>query len=288
MAKIFISYRRDDSAAMTGRIFDRLASQFGRESVFMDVDTIPFGIDFRQHISNAVGQCDVILAVIGEKWGDASQIGGRRLDDPNDFVRVELEIALRQEIPIIPVLVGRSPMPKPSELPSSLEDFAYRNAAQVDVGKDFHAHMNRLIRGLETLLKPAKVAAESASVLVGEQDHYVVKQKVTGNPYITLELEGTSDRSEPISFNASEDRRIIIGRASDCDVCLTDHMASRKHAMIIYDLSRGWMLQDLASSNGVLLNGTIVENMGLKVGDRIKIGSTEILVWEATGADSAG
>jgi pSer/pThr/pTyr-binding forkhead associated (FHA) protein len=164
--------------------------------------------------------------------------------------------------------------------------------------------MNRLIRGVGTLIKPSKVAAELVSAPVGEQavmvtpirptrrqgiqDLYVGKQVMVGNPYITLQLEGTSERSKPVSFNASEDRRIIIGRASDCDVCLAENMASRKHAMIIYDLFRGWMLQDLGSTNGVFLNGTIVENTGLKVGDRIKIGSTEILVCEVTGSDSAG
>jgi hypothetical protein len=248
----------------------------------MDIDAIQFGIDFRQRISNAVSQCNVVLAVIGEKWVEASQIRGRRLDDPNDFVRVELEIALRQEIPLIPVLVGKSSMPNSSELPSSLKDIANRNAALIDVGQDFHSHMDRLIYGLETLLKAAKVAAESGTVV------RVAGQSVTGSPVITLQLEGTSERSKPKSFNASEDRRIIIGRDPGCDVCIANNMASRKHAIIIYDISRGWMIQDLDSANGVFLNGTIGNYMELKEGDRIKIGSTEILVCDATGQDSAG
>ena len=171
-------------------------------------------------------------------------------------------------------------MPKPSELPSSLEDITNRNAAQIDVGKDFHAHVDRLIPILETLLKPAHIGTKITPVPVNEQ-------VVMGNPFITLQLEGTSEGSTPLSFNASEHRRILIGRDSNCDVRLGDEMVSRKHAMIIYDLSHGWILQDLSSTNGVSLNGTRVASKWLKVGDRIKLGSKEIIVCEATGPDSA-
>ena len=82
MAKIFLSYRRKDSAAMAGRIYDRLCAHFGCDAVFMDIDAIPFGVDFRQHIDAAVGQCEVVLAVIGTKWIEESD-AHRRLDDPS-------------------------------------------------------------------------------------------------------------------------------------------------------------------------------------------------------------
>lgn len=106
MSKIFLSYRREDSADVTGRIDDRLVQQFGREAVFVDVDSIPFGVDFRKHLDDQVAKCDVFLAVIGPDWtGTKDGKGKSRLEDPRDFVRIEIESALKREIPIIPVFV---------------------------------------------------------------------------------------------------------------------------------------------------------------------------------------
>jgi hypothetical protein len=151
MAKIFVSYRRGDTADITGRICDRLESQFGRGSVFMDVDTIPFGVDFRQYINQAVGECDVVLAVIGAGWLAATDddTGRRRLDNPDDFVRIEIEWALQRGIPLIPVLVRRVAMPGPEELPPGLQELAYRNAAEVRSGREFHTDMDRLMRDMQ-------------------------------------------------------------------------------------------------------------------------------------------
>src|SRR5947209_12396451 len=122
MPKIFISYRREDSEHIAGRIYDRLEPCFGRDNVFLDIDTIPFGVDFREHLDQAVGRCDVLLAVIGERWlevrfKDGPKEGQRRLDDPTDFVRIEIESALARGIPVIPVLVGTARMPDYLELP---------------------------------------------------------------------------------------------------------------------------------------------------------------------------
>jgi hypothetical protein len=106
MSKILISYRREDSADATGRIYDRLVQQFGRTAVFKDVDSIPLGINFRKHLDEQVAKCDVFLAVIGPDWmGSKAGEGTSRLDDPRDFVRIEIESALKREIPVIPVLV---------------------------------------------------------------------------------------------------------------------------------------------------------------------------------------
>jgi formylglycine-generating enzyme required for sulfatase activity len=151
MPRIFISYRRDDSAAMTGRIFDRLQSRFGRNNVSMDIDTFKLGVDFRTQIQQAVGRCDVCLAVIGRSWLGGTTPESRRLDDPNDFVRIEIEAALARGIPVIPILIDQARMPPPSELPSSVADLTYRNAIEVDHGRDFHGHVDRLIRGIEDL-----------------------------------------------------------------------------------------------------------------------------------------
>ena len=151
MPKIFISYRREDSLAGTGRIDDRLVAYFGRESVFRDVDTIDFGVDFRQRLTDAVSACDVLLVVIGERWLTVSQHGRPRLQDARDFVRIEIEAALQRGIPVIPVLLGKTVMPHENDLPASLANLAFRNALQVDLGADFHHHVDKLIRGLDKL-----------------------------------------------------------------------------------------------------------------------------------------
>ena len=147
---VFISYRRDDSADITGRIYDRLIQHFSREIVFKDVDSIPLGIDFRQHLENALSQCRVLLAIVGNEWMGSETVGGkRRIDDPRDHLRLELEVALGRNIPVIPVLVRRASVPSEDQLPPSLRSLAYRNGIQVRPDPDFHGDMDRLIKGIE-------------------------------------------------------------------------------------------------------------------------------------------
>jgi hypothetical protein len=147
---IFISYRRDDSPDVTGRIYDRLVQHYGRDAIFKDVDSIPYGVDFRKHLHEMVGKCDVVLAVIGDGWLNASAAPGqRRLDDQADFVRIELEAALLRDIRIVPLLVKDAAMPKEEELPPTLRDLAYRNGIPIRHDPDFHVDMDRLIKSLD-------------------------------------------------------------------------------------------------------------------------------------------
>lgn len=150
MIKIFVSYRRADSPYVVTMITDRLVDHFGSDSVFFDIDTIPLGVDFRHFINQYVAQCQVVLAIIGNDWLKISNNQGqRRLDDPTDFVRLEIEAALREDIPVIPVLVGTSTMPIQEELPKSIQNLAYRNAIEVRAGKDVQVHLRRMVQGLE-------------------------------------------------------------------------------------------------------------------------------------------
>jgi hypothetical protein len=162
MAKVFISYRREDSASVAGRIYDRLCSRLNADNIFYDVDTIPYGVDFRKQINEAVQQCNILLAVIGRHWLDASyqegeESGTRRLDDPADFVRNEIEAALTRGIPVVPVLVENAILPMASDLPVSLQQLCYRNACEVRPGRDFHSDVNRLIRGIQDVLGPLSI-----------------------------------------------------------------------------------------------------------------------------------
>ena len=159
-ASIFVSYRRADSAATCGRIYDRLADRFGRDAVFKDVDSIPAGVDFRTHVSNILDQCALQLVVIGAHWlsvTDAS--GARRLDDPLDLVRIEVETALQRNIPVIPLLVDGAAMPAEAGLPPSLRPLAYRNALPVRYDPDFNTDLARVLAAIERLVPASDAPA---------------------------------------------------------------------------------------------------------------------------------
>ncbi len=152
MLNIFISYRRHDAAYETDRIYERLVSMFKRQNVFKDVDSIPPGVDFRKHLAKAVSRCDVLLAVIGRDWlGCRDEHGNRRLDDERDFLRIEIQEAIRQDKPVIPLLVRDTKMPRAEQRPPELLDLVYRNAIPIRPDPDFHHDMDRLIRGLRDL-----------------------------------------------------------------------------------------------------------------------------------------
>src|SRR5437667_7444472 len=159
MPRVLISYRRSDSAGMTGRIFDRLVAHYGKDSVFIDVDNIPFGTDFREHIRHALLGGDVLLVVIGQRWLGQSETGQSRIHDDGDPVRVEVEAALQGGIPLIPLLVDDARMPKTADLPASLQEFAFGNAVEIDSGRDFNHHMERLIRSTDGILAGRSQAA---------------------------------------------------------------------------------------------------------------------------------
>jgi Tol biopolymer transport system component len=152
---IFISYRRSDTPDAVGRIYDRLVSEFGKARVFKDVDSIPLGQDFRGHLNDIVGGCAAVLAIIGPKWTDIrNEAGQKRLEDPDDFVRIELEAALARNVPVVPVLVGHAPMPGTSQLPSTLSSLAFRQSIEVRPDPDFHNDATRLVSALKAIIDP--------------------------------------------------------------------------------------------------------------------------------------
>jgi formylglycine-generating enzyme required for sulfatase activity len=141
--KIFISYRQSDSIAETGRIYDRLVREFGPDNVFKDVNSIPLGVDFAQYIDQEVGRCQVLLVVMGKNWITP------RLQNPDDFVRLEIESALKRDIPVVPVfLEGVIGPPPRDQLPESLHPLIRRNGTPVGHDPRFHADMDRLINAL--------------------------------------------------------------------------------------------------------------------------------------------
>jgi hypothetical protein len=156
--RIFVSYRREDTAYPAGWLVDRLTEHFGPGQVFKDVDSIELGDDFVEAISAAVGSCDVLLALIGGEWltitGDD---GRRRLDDPGDFVRVEIEAALRRDVRVIPILVDGAKMPRADQLPPSLVGLQRRQALELSPNR-FDYDTSRLVRVLDATLAEMQTA----------------------------------------------------------------------------------------------------------------------------------
>ncbi len=150
MLRIALSYRRSDSAGITGRIYDHLTAHFGEGSVFMDIDAIPLGVNFRRYIADVLKETDFLLPVIGAHWAGAALEGERRIDDATDLVRVEIASALRNESTIvIPLLIDGAPMPEPGALPEELRGLCFINAASISSGRDFSTHLMRIIGFIE-------------------------------------------------------------------------------------------------------------------------------------------
>lgn len=177
--RIFISYRRSDSAAASGRIYDRLCTAFGEKSVFKDVDVIPPGANYPSLLNEAIASCDVLLAVIGSHWLTAVESNGmRRLDNPDDFVRIEIEAALkRDEVLVIPVLVDDVQMPLTSDLPESLRPLYYRNAAIVRNDPDFNRDIGRLITTIRDYYPPSDEELQAAVLPTNAQSVVSTKPK---------------------------------------------------------------------------------------------------------------
>jgi NAD(P)H-dependent FMN reductase len=155
--RIFLSYRRDDSKDIAGRIYDRLAGAFGRDNVFFDVDSVPFGADFRRVIRKSIQRTDVVIVLIGRTF-DYSRLAQR-----NDYVRIELLEAIRQDKLVIPALVGGAQVPAQNNLPPSLRRLAFRNAVAIRSDPDFHRDLARLIEGINLELIQRAVTDEPTS-----------------------------------------------------------------------------------------------------------------------------
>ncbi len=183
MAGIFISYRRDDSAATAGRLYDRLVREFPKDKIFMDIDAIDYGDDFLVVINQRLDSSSVVLALIGKAWTSCADASGtRRLDNPDDFVRMELSAALSRKVRVIPVLVGGVGMPQSTQMPDELKPLARRHALDLSDDIRFHSDVDRLIETLRKELgfdqspqpdsstrKPSEIAATPIETTEGAQ-----------------------------------------------------------------------------------------------------------------------
>jgi TIR domain len=193
--RIFISYRRDETAYPAGWLYDRLAQHFGAGQIFKDVDSIELGDDFVQVITRAVGSCDVLLALIGEQWLTITDAQGqRRLDDPDDFVRLEIEAALARNVRIIPILVDGARMPNADELPAGLASLARRQALELSPSR-FEYDTNRLLKILDMTLAEVRTAHDGAAT--------------TSSSAAQQALVNTAEKDSPIRTDLTAAERFV-------------------------------------------------------------------------------
>ncbi len=244
--RVFISYRRQESSGMAGRLYDRLAARFGANQVFMDVDTIALGVDFAEVISQAVTTCAVLLAVIGPHWLSATdEDGQRRLDDPDDIVRLEIGAALERDVRVIPILVEGAVMPRAGELPESLAGLARRNAFSLR-HESFRVDVDRLLAEIEPILP----AADAASVASGPAPGVPVavdRAPVALEPNAVLAVR----HDEKVNGVAlSPDGRLLATASADRTARVWEVPTGRERARITHD---GPLYEVALSPDGRLL-----------------------------------
>ncbi len=169
MSRIFVCYRREDSAGHAGRIVDSLERRFGKHQVFLDVDTVAPGSDFVEAIKSALDSCFAFVAVIGKHWLDiATEDGRRRLDDPEDFIRRELSYALEHDVRVVPVLVQRTPMPAAENLPEDLRPLTRIQALNLsDERWDYDMdRMMEVLKGIAGRPKRTRLLALGLAIVI--------------------------------------------------------------------------------------------------------------------------
>src|SRR6516162_610618 len=197
--QIFISYRRDDASYAAGRLYDRLSARFPGNQIFMDVDNLDPGVDFVEAIETSVGSCEVLIAVIGKQWLVSSdEEGRRRLDNPDDFVRLEIAAALKRNIRVIPLLVDGALMPRSNELPDDLKLLIRRNALEVSHTR-FNADLGRLVTAIERVLEKAdaeRKQREEQERSAAEQRQHEQKERLEEEQHQTKVKQSAREKEE--------------------------------------------------------------------------------------------
>src|SRR5215469_3071239 len=154
MGTVFISYRREENAGEARALFNDLVARVGKDLVFMDVDNIALGRDFREVLRENLASCDLMLVLIGKGWLDAKdQSGRRRLDDPGDFIRLEIGTALKRNVRVTPVLLQGAHMPAAEQLPEDLKELSCRNGFELSHNR-WESDVQEMIKRLALGTRP--------------------------------------------------------------------------------------------------------------------------------------
>ncbi len=213
--RIVISYRRQDTPGGAGRLRESLATHFGRENVFLDIDTIPPGVDWVEAIDKTVSGADVLLPLIGLHWLDAKdERGRRRLDDPNDVLRFEIESALKAGLRIIPVQLHGATMPSADDLPESLAAITRRQSIRID-DDDWPYDIQKLVRALETIQRDKTDEARTEQQQQRERAEAEERLRTEQNAARAAEEERRKAEEEARSHAEEETRQADEAKARD-------------------------------------------------------------------------
>lgn len=217
--KIFISYRRQDTAGESGRLADSLKQHYDASQIFMDIDTIEPGVDFVDVINRGVSSCEVLLAIIGPAWVNITDAqGNRRLDDENDFIRLEIATALKRNIRVIPVLVDGAKMPTKEQLPAELASLSRRNAHEISNTRWCY-DVQQLLIILEKVIGPSKINKPKPPQPAMQKKSYKVPLLIIGSLVfliaLIVEFAGEEDPYEPVNYGGFAEEANIEPETSD-------------------------------------------------------------------------
>jgi TIR domain len=248
---VFVSYRREGGGDAAGRLADRLVDRFGAERVFMDVDAIEPGMDYVDAITRAVSACAVLVAVIGPGWLTAADKRGRRLDDPDDWVRVEVRTALARGVRVIPALVGGAHMPAREDLPSDLAGLARRNALRIR-HESFRVDAGQLVAVIERALTSSAPAAVSdeTSVSAGDVPNRETRQDTAAGKDDALYAIHRFVDAEHIAYSMTDEsaKASALSSIAGAVAAADPDWAERIAGPITDEHMKGWALNSIAGA----------------------------------------
>jgi hypothetical protein len=246
MATIFLSYRRTDGPQAC-RIYDWLSARFGGDAVFMDVTAIPIAVSFSEFIREAIVQSKVLIALIGADWHE-------RIAEPDDLVCKEIETAFLNGIPVLPVLIGNTPMPDRDSLPDAIADIAAQNAVTVGVLHNFHTHMQSLLPKIESILGAMAVESEVTAnpqivqlACRGIVDYLIEKAGHSSNPSVLQTVDWRTIGTNDFGNMTGNHGTLFLHRITRLAELLELHfiLSFWGHASDIEYVLAGWAMSEL-------------------------------------------
>ncbi len=253
MSTIFISYRREETAGEARALLNELVKRLGEPSIFMDVDNIALGRDFRRVLEERLASCDLMLVLIGRNWLDArDEAGALRLADTNDFVRLEVATALRRDIRVTPILVQGARIPSSERLPDDLKDLAYRNGFELGHSR-WESDVREMIRRLELDLAKGSLANDfAAPISSGDRlARTSIGRRWWVLPLLWLTLAISSGILYYLTYYVPDDLRdkIINAAESYFDSSRPAGIVVPSASEIAVDVTTAKILEDLTSSD---------------------------------------
>jgi hypothetical protein len=266
--KIFVNYRREDASGYAGRLYEWLSDRFGRDRVFRDINTIEPGADFVAAIENGVASCEVILVVIGRQWLGCASDGRRRLDNPHDYVRLEIASALAGNVHVIPVLVEGAVMPREHDLPDDLKPLARRHALEVsetrwefDVGRLFDALEERFERGRGEVSVRRRANAPHGLKLGRHRQRFPARL-LAGLLIVTGALAPQAYlafRPQPVRVENADELFPAAAKLGHHELTIEEPVTNSEEGLLLYHGGRAHEIVDVEIDGAVLDSDTLMQ-----------------------------